>query len=139
MFRTTWIIAAVLTLAACNVPGPTRIEVGDRPVDASFATGEVSGRGGSIALQYALGIFNYQGEYAVCAAANNVDRSVQQRIMRAIDVTADGAVIVKGLDWAPQYSVPSLVGSTARCVATGVAASEDPEFDVKLSQRRFRD
>lgn len=127
---------ALGALAACVEPQTENPQSADRVIDSSFVQSALTTRDRRI--NYAVHIFEENGFYGVCAAANSITRFEDRQALGALDVTVNGRKLADGIGWGNQYREDQdLTGRLASCRLSNVRVVADPAFDIKLTRNGF--
>lgn len=139
MFKSLFSAAALATCVACVSGEPTQ-NVENRVVGVGFIENTLEWRGvGLDDITYAIGIFDEGGRFVVCGAAQSMGRAMANDVLRNLQVTVNGQVMINSMAFAPVYvGTDGLNGKSASCIQTSFEVVENPDFDVNLTKTRFR-
>ena len=137
MRKITITAVAIAGLAACTA-GQTITTTSSRTIDDSFFGSALEWSNG-VEIPYRFGVFEEDGFFVVCAAAQNIRRGEDQKILNAMKVSADEQVLVYNIRWAPRYpGTGDITGREANCRKTEVPFDPSARVSMELTQTSFR-
>ena len=136
MLKNASLVCALALLTACEVPQNSNA-IADANVDESFPELSLNWTNGQ-SLIYRVGIFETDGTYDICAAAQNVRSGQDRQALNALKVTVNGQTLMRGLEWARIHpGRDGLDGKAAACRTTDVPVVSNARFDVELTKDSF--
>ncbi len=136
MLKHASLATALALFIACDVP-PASNAIADVTVDESFPELSLDWENGQ-SLIYRVGIFETDGTYDICAAAQNIRSGQDRQALNALKVTVNGQTLMRGLEWARIHpGRDGLDGKVAACRATDVPVVANARFDIELTKDSF--
>lgn len=131
-------LTLALTLSSGFALAQTGEPAGQLQIDDNFYVDTLDGRGGLPDVGFALAFTQQNGRVVVCAATAGRLSGTQRQVKRAMQITEGGRVILRGLQWAPNYpNTNALMGQMADCQITTHPAPSNPDFGIEMSRTRF--
>jgi hypothetical protein len=133
LLKFTSLACALVLLTACEVPQAPNA-IADTTIDDSFPEFSLDWENGQ-SLVYRVGIFETDGTYDICSAAQNIRSGQDRQALNALKVTVNGQTLMRGLEWARIYPDRDVLdGKAAACRATDVRVVANARFDVELTK-----
>ena len=76
-----------------------------------------------------------EGFYVICAAVGASDNEDNEEMLRYLQMSLNGEVILRGFNWAPMYV--NAMGRRAKCHRTGARVVANPVFDAGMQRSDF--
>ncbi len=136
MFRTLALtLAMCLTATFANAQAGTNIA--DQVIDESYFSDEMAWRGGR-KMPFHIKVTQDEGFFAICVALQGVNRSDDRRAFEALNITLNGRVMMRGIDWGARYPAGrNVVGQPAKCRRTASPLVSNPQIGFQLQRNGF--